>query len=150
MRADHAPARRRRVPLRSGWLRAERGQSAVETVALLPLYVAVALAIGHVLAAGLAHELAGHAAEAGAIATLHGADARAAVAAALPEWTKERLHVRARDGHVRVRLEPPSVIPGVADVLAATADADIGTRAPPAPAPAASDAESDTPPPRGR
>ena len=123
----------------------ERGQSAVETVALLPLYIAVALAIGHVLAAGLARELAGHAAEAGAIATLRGADPRAAVAAALPEWTTERLEVRERDGHVRVRLEPPSVIPGVADVLAATADADVGTRD--APAPSRSDAEFDTPPP---
>jgi hypothetical protein len=108
--------------------RGEHGQSAVETVALLPLYVAVALAIGHVLAAGLAHELAGHAAEAGAIAVLRGADPKAAAAAALPEWSKERVAVTARGGEVRVRLRPPAVIPGVADVLAATADADIGRR----------------------
>jgi hypothetical protein len=110
------------VPLR----RSEYGQSAVETVALLPLLITVALAIGHVLAAGLAHELAGHAAEAGAIAALRGGDPRDAVAAALPEWSEERVQVRVRGRRVRVRLEPPAVIPGAADLLAATADADGG------------------------
>jgi hypothetical protein len=106
--------------------RSERGQSAVETVAFLPLLITVALAIGHVLAAGLAHELAGHAAEAGAIAALRGGEPRDAVAAALPEWSRERVQVRVRGHRVRVRLEPPAVIPGAADVLAATATADAG------------------------
>jgi hypothetical protein len=117
----------------------------VETVALLPLYIAVALAIGHVLAAGLAHELAGHAAEAGAIAILHGADPNDAVRAALPEWSKERVRVREQRGHVQVRLRPPAVIPGVADVLAATADADVGPRRS-TPAAARSTTEADTSP----
>jgi hypothetical protein len=133
--------------------RGERGQSAVETVALLPLCIAVALAIGHVLAAGLAHELAGHAAEAGAIAVIRGADPREAVRAALPEWSDGRVTVRERGGRVRVRLQPPAIIPGVARALAATADADAGT----GPAPSArsatgsvSQTEADTPRPSAR
>ena len=103
------------------------GQSTIETVCVLPLMIAVALAAGHVLAAGLAHELAGHAAEAGAIARLHGADAEDAVAASLPEWARERISVKVDRRRVRVRLEPPSVIPGAADRLAATATADAGS-----------------------
>jgi hypothetical protein len=131
----------------------QSGQSAVETVALLPLYVAVALAVGHVLAAGLAHELAGHAAEAGAIAVLHGADPEDAARAALPEWSAARVQVRERGGRVRVRLRPPAVIPGVADALAATAKADAGPRSAPSPAAlpsAGGTTEADTAPARRR
>ncbi len=74
--------------------RAVDGQASVELVALLPLLVTVAVAAGHVLAAGAAHELAGHAAEAGAIAVLRGggeADARDAARAALPSWSRARV-----------------------------------------------------------
>lgn len=110
----------------SGALADGRGQSTVETVGLLPLLVVAALAIGHVLAAGVAHELAGHAAEAGAIAALRGADPEKAVIAALPDWSERRVAVRVVARRVRVRLEPPALLPGVADLLAATATADPG------------------------
>ena len=80
-----SPCARRRAPPRD---RSRPGQSTLETVAVLPLMITVALAIGHVLAAGLAHELAGHAAQAGAIAVIRGGDAKASVAAALPEWAR--------------------------------------------------------------
>ena len=109
----------------------ESGQSTLETVAVLPLMIAVALAIGHVLAAGLAHELAGHAAQAGAIAVIRGGDAKGAVVSAVPEWARERVDVTVRGRTVRVRLEPPAVIPGAADALASTQTADAG----PAPEP---------------
>jgi len=102
------------------------GQSTVETVAMLPLLITVALAVGHVLAAGMAHELAGHAAEAAAIAVLRGADPADAARAALPEWSEGRVRVRVRGRQVRVRLEPPAVVPGAGDLLAATASADAG------------------------
>jgi hypothetical protein len=108
-------------------LRGTCGQSTVETVAVLPLLITVALAIGHVLAAGLAHELAGHAAEAGAIAALRGGDPRAAVTAALPEWAADRVEVHVDGRRVRVRLKPLSAIPGAADRLATTATADAGS-----------------------
>jgi pilus assembly protein CpaE len=63
--------------------RREGGQASVELVALLPLAALVALAIGQLLAAGSARELAGNAAEAGAAALLQGTDPTAAARAAL-------------------------------------------------------------------
>jgi pilus assembly protein CpaE len=112
-------------------LRGERGQAAVELVALLPLLVTVALAAGHVLAAGAARELAGHAAEAAAIAVLRGEDARAAGRASLPSWSRDRIDVRVRGRAVRVRVEPLAVVPGVAELLTATATAHAGPEASP-------------------
>lgn len=111
---------------RGGGCRADAGQSTLETLTVLPLMMAVALAVGHVLAAGLAHELAGHAAQAGAIAMIRGGDAKASVVASLPEWAEERVAVRVVDRRVRVRLEPPAIIPGAADLLASTSTADAG------------------------
>lgn len=101
---------------------------------MLPLLAAFGLAIGHVLAAGATHELAGHAAEAAAIAVGRGGDAADAARAALPEWSHERLEVSVRGRQVRVRLEPPAVVPSLGDALATTATADAG---PPAPEPSA-------------
>ena len=102
------------------------GQASVELVAMLPLLVVVALAVGHVLAAGAAHELAGHAAEAAAIALLRGDDPDEAARSALPAWSRSRVQVRVRGRRVRVRLEPVAVVPGVADLLAPTVAADAG------------------------
>ena len=104
----------------------ERGQASVELVALLPVLVAVALAVGHVLAAGAAHELAGHAAEAGAIALLREGDAEDAARASVPPWARRRLEVRVRGRSVRVRVEPLAVVPWIADVLTQSATADLG------------------------
>ena len=69
------------------------GQAAVELVALLPLVVAVALAILQALAAGVAVELAGHAAHSGAVALAEGRDGAAAARAALPGWARSRMRV---------------------------------------------------------
>ena len=118
--------------------RGELGQAAVELVAMLPLLATVGLAIGHVLAAGASHELAGHAAEAAAIAVGRGGDAKEAARAALPEWSRDRVSVSVSGRRVRVRLEPPSVVPSLGDALASTAVADAGPAAdPPAPPPLA-------------
>ena len=123
----------------------ERGQAAVELVALLPLVATAGLAIGHLLAAAASRELAGHAAEAAAIAVGRGADAEKAARAALPEWSRERVIVRVRGRRVRIRLEPPAVVPALGDALASTAAADAGPVADPSP-PAMS--EHDPAPPR--
>ena len=48
------------------------GQSTVEIVGLLPILVAVVLGAAQLLAAGVAGEVADHAAEAGALAILQG------------------------------------------------------------------------------
>src|SRR4051812_50069686 len=54
--------------------RDSRGQATVETVAMLPLLVLVALTVGQVLAAHAAATLAAGAAEAGAVAPLQDRD----------------------------------------------------------------------------
>jgi hypothetical protein len=106
--------------------RASEGQAAVELVALLPLVVAVALAVLQALAAGLAVELADHAAHSGAVALAEGRDGEAAARAALPGWASMRLHVDVDGSRVRVQLTPPSLLPGAGARLVATATADAG------------------------
>ncbi len=106
--------------------RGERGQATVELVAMLPLLASVAFAVLQVLAAGAAHELAGHAAEAGAVAIAEGQEPRAAVRNALPGWSRSGLDLEVDGSRVRVRLRPPSPLPGLGDLLASTARADAG------------------------
>ena len=106
----------------------ERGQSSVEVVALLPMLVLVALAVLQLLAAGASAELAGHAAEAGAVALLQQRDPRQAVRDALPGWSRERVSVAVRGRRVEVRVRPPALTASLADRLATTARADAGTR----------------------
>jgi pilus assembly protein CpaE len=106
----------------------ERGQASVEFVGMVPLAILVALAVGQVLAAGAARELAGNAAAAGAAAILQGTAARAAAHDALPGWSDDHVAIAISDRRVRVRLRPVTVIPGVADRLTATVVADAGPR----------------------
>ncbi len=101
-----------------------RGQSSVETVALLPLLAAVALACIQLLLAGLAHELAGHAAEAGAVAAIEGGPSPATAARdALPGWSRSQLRVTVVGDRVRVHVAPPTVFPGLAGLLDTTVTA---------------------------
>jgi hypothetical protein len=102
------------------------GQAAVELVALLPLLVAVALGILQALAAGLASELAGHAAQSGAVAIAEGRDGAAAARASLPGWAQSRVRVELQGTRLRVRVTPPSLVPGMGERLTASATADPG------------------------
>jgi hypothetical protein len=104
----------------------EDGQASVELVALLPLVVAVALGLLQALAAGQAAELAGHAAQSAAVAVAQGRDGAVAARAALPDWARARVQVEVRGTRVRVRLTPRTLVPGIAERLAATATADAG------------------------
>jgi hypothetical protein len=104
----------------------EDGQATLETVGLLPLLVAIVLGVGQLLAAGAAHELAGHAAEAGAVALLEGGDAEAAARSALPGWARERVAVAVHDREVAVALRPPTPIAALAEPLTARATARAG------------------------
>lgn len=118
---------RRRSGRRCGAARASAGgQASVELVALVPLVVAVALGILQALAAGRAAELAGHAAQSAAVAIAQGRDGDAGARGALPGWAKRRVRVEVRGTRVRVRVEPPSLIPGLGERLTATATADAG------------------------
>ncbi|UTI65963.1 hypothetical protein NBH00_07070 [Paraconexibacter antarcticus] len=107
----------------------EAGQGTVELVALLPLVVVVALAAAQLLAAGVARELAAHAAENGAIALADGEDAGDAVRTALPGWARGAVRVVVRGREVRVRLTPVTVFPGAGRALASEARADAGPAA---------------------
>jgi hypothetical protein len=102
------------------------GQASVELVALLPLAALIALAIGQLLAAGAARELAGNAAEAGAAALLQGGDPVAAARAALPGWSRESTTVHVAGRRVEVRVRPRTVVPVLAARLEASAAADAG------------------------
>lgn len=103
------------------------GQAAVELVALLPLVVAVALGILQALAAGIASELAGHAAHSGAVAIAEGRDGAAAARASLPGWAHARLGVAVHGSRLSVRVTPPSLLPGLGARLAVSATADAGS-----------------------
>jgi hypothetical protein len=105
-------------------MRGERGQSTVEVVAMMPLLVAIALAIAQVLAAGAARDVAGHAAEAGAVALLEGGDAEKAARAAAP-GSRLKVEVRGRSVHVTVR--PRAIVPPLAKALETTSVARTGT-----------------------
>ena len=107
-------------------LRCERGQASVELVGVLPLFVLLALGVGQLLAAGQARELAGHAAEAGAVALLQGSEPRGAARAALGRDPARRIRVTVRARTVAVRLRPATVLPGLDRLLVATATADAG------------------------
>jgi hypothetical protein len=105
---------------------AQLGQAAVELVALLPLLLALALGVLQALAAGAASELADHAAQSAAVALAEGRDGAAAARAAVPGWSRTRIEVEIRGTRVRVRLIPPSPVPGLGERLASSASADAG------------------------
>jgi len=114
-------------------VRDERGQASIEILGLLPLIVLLALVGFTVVASYAAHEQAGEAAEAGALALLQGgADPRRAAREALPEPARSRatINVTARRVHVRVRPRVPLPIPGLSNRLAGEAHADAGPATP--------------------
>jgi hypothetical protein len=100
-------------------LRPSRGQATVEVLAMVPVLGLAGGAIFEALAAGAAHELAGHAAEAGAVAITEGADPRAAARAAVPGWGRGRVRVAIRGEHVRVRIRPPAPTRRLGELLGA-------------------------------
>ena len=78
---------------------------------MLPLIAIVAFAALQALAAGVAAELADHAAEAGAVAILEGADPHDAAEHAIPGWSGAHIDVAVHDKTVRVRVRPPARAP---------------------------------------
>lgn len=95
----------RAVPGRG--LRGACGQATTEMVGMLPILVAIVLGVAQLLAAGLAHELADHAAEAGAVAILEGADPERAARDALPGWAAAHVAVAVHERRVEVTVDPP-------------------------------------------
>jgi hypothetical protein len=93
---------------------------------MLPLMLGVALVVLQLLAAGTARELAGHAAEAGAVALLEGRDPRAAARDAVPGWSAAAMRISVRGREVRVRLRPRALTRGLGERLASGAVATAG------------------------
>lgn len=103
----------------------QRGQAAVELLALLPLLLAVAMALTQLLAVGYASVLAGNAAEAAALALAGGADPRAAAHEALPGWSRSKARLSVTGGHVQVRLRPPTLLRALTGRLEVSASAAV-------------------------
>jgi hypothetical protein len=101
----------------------QRGQASIELVAALPALLLAGLLGFQLLVAGYALTLADGAAEAGALALASDRPAAEAVRAALPGWAEEEVQVSVAGGAVRVRLLPPTVVPGLADHLAVSSQA---------------------------
>jgi hypothetical protein len=93
---------------------------------MLPVLVLVVVALFEALCAGAAVNLAGHAAEAGAVAIAEGVDPRRAARAAVPGWSRRAMAVAVAGSRVSVALRPPIPVPGLAGLLTAHAAADAG------------------------
>jgi hypothetical protein len=102
-----------------------RGQATIETIALVPVLLAVGLGLMQLLAVGYAGVLAGGAAEAGALALAGGRDPRAAAREALPGWSEAHAQVGVEGGRVEIRLRPPSPLRALAERLEVTAAAEV-------------------------
>jgi hypothetical protein len=93
--------------------RDERGQAAVELVALLPLVGMLAALLWQALLAGETVWLSGSAARAAARAVAVGADPLSAARAVLPARLERGLHVRrGSDGAVTLVLRVPAALGG--------------------------------------
>ena len=103
----------------------ERGQASVELVALLPVLLLVAVAAVQMLVVGYSAVLAGNAAEAGALTLAARGDPEAAARSALPGWSRKRVEVAVKGGHVRVRVRPPVLLGPLARELEVTAEAAV-------------------------
>jgi hypothetical protein len=106
-------------------MKSARGQATIETIALVPVMLAVGLGLMQLLAVGYASVLAGGAAEAGALALAGGRDPRAAAREALPGWSEARARVGVEGGRVEIHLRPPSPLHVLAERLEVTAAAQV-------------------------
>ena len=95
--------------------RSEHGQASAELIAIVPLLVAGALALGQALVAGWALLSAGESARVGARVAHTGGDAEKAALRALPD-PLEDAQVEVDGLVVRVRVLAPAVLPGVPGV----------------------------------
>lgn len=94
-------------------MRDQRGQAAVELIAVVPALLAAGLVVWQLVLVGHAAWLSAHAARAAARADLVGEDAAAAARSALPARLERGLEVEPdRDGSTRVRVPVPLVYPG--------------------------------------
>lgn len=82
---------------------------------MVPIALAVVLAVAQFAIAGYALWSAGDAARAGARAANVGGDPERAALSALPEWLERSAEV-GEEGPIRVRVEAPALLPGVPSI----------------------------------
>ncbi len=99
------------------------GQASVELLAALPALALAAVLALQLLLVGYSITIADGAAEAGALAGSAGRDAKRAAVTALPGWARDRAHVSAERGRVRVELRPPAPFAAVAKALSVSSEA---------------------------
>jgi Flp pilus assembly protein TadG len=107
----------------SGLRREQRGQASVETVALAPLVILCCLLGLQGLIAGSNFIAAANAAHAGALAGQLGRDPKRAACRSAAGWSTSRVHVRTTGRRVAVELRPRAILPGLAGLLVARAEA---------------------------
>jgi hypothetical protein len=108
----------------------ERAQASAELVAVVPLALLAALALGQLVVAGWALVSAGEAARAGARVAHVGEQVEAAARRAVPE-ALEPVEVRTQDAEVIVRVRAPALIPGLPAIpVTASTRLDPGVSAP--------------------
>jgi pilus assembly protein CpaE len=108
----------------------ERGQAAVEFVAVAPILLLALLALAQLAVAGHALWSAAEAARAGARAAHVGGDPERAARRALPSWLERRAEVEGT-GPVEVRIAAPALVPGLPAIgVAASAGLDPAEGAP--------------------
>ena len=100
---------------------AQRGQAAVETMILLPVVVVLAVAAWQGVLIGWTAVEAQDAARQAARAALADEPVRDAARAALPGSMRDGLDVRS-GGAVTVRVRVPSIVPGFAPSVSASAE----------------------------
>jgi Flp pilus assembly protein TadG len=101
----------------------ERAQASVETVALVPVLLILTAAVWQAAIAGWALVSAESAARAAARAALAGSPLRPAALAALPGSMRSGAAIRLAGRTVTVRVHIPSVLPGFAADVSASAPA---------------------------
>jgi len=106
-------------------MRKAAGQASVEFLAALPFLLVVALGVTQMLAIGYASVLAGNGVEAAALAVAGGGDPVAAARAALPGWSRKRVHVTVEGGEVHLRLRPPTLLHALGRKLEVHAEAAV-------------------------
>lgn len=105
----------------NGARRDQHGQASIETVVLLPALALVLLVVWQAVLAGWALVAVESASRAGARAVLVGRAARPAALAALPQTMRGHAVVREVAGRLAVTVRIPSVVPGFAPTVSASA-----------------------------
>lgn len=91
--------------------RAERGQVASETVALVPVLAVVIALLWEIVLVGLTFVFAGHAAREGVRELAVGREGKGAALADLPEAWRKDAEVVEGDNYIEVVLEVPVILP---------------------------------------